>query len=627
MAFNSSITAMFGGDTTNLRASTEEASIMVKGFGREASMAIRDIGAGFVGAVVIMEAVKAIKELGAAAIESAEKERELADATGGAVTDQSQAWLDLADSSTSFWSEVKIGATEALTQFLLIGEGIKSAVLSMEGASTQEQNLFDKIGNSAEVNIARAKAASDKFLAELPQKQAEANAKLEQLDQQYAASQDVGQDKVNVLTDKYNAILAQIVATNQVIGAQEAAGADASAAKYKLTQEEVELMQTALALQAAQVQAAKDEVQAFNQKFDTEKSSLSIEDQISALKQQQVVYTSAAAAASGNEAQQEVLKNAAAKLGQQIAADTATIQKATALSLQDQLAMFEHQAGSLADLNTLSEDQYNLLVQQQQVKAAQYQVDQDIEAGYTTGTDQNQKDLATHTQKLAVLQQELAVMQQQVQAATDQAAADAAVLAAQQAISAAAQGGPGGMATQNKNGGWDVGSGADMQHVPGTQKPMLDPKTGQPMLDADGNPILDPLSGQFTNADGNGMDGPGFGATTNPVFNPGTAGPGFGDQQLQDQYTQQNNSSYVAQEIKSLQQQLTAYDNSDDSTFESQVPALEKALAALQSPGYSNAVNPLVNPTPGIVDNSNAAQQTKLLQQIQAILTGALGGG
>ena len=114
MAFDSSITAYFGGDTTNLRAATTEASIMVKGFSGAAGKAVREISEGFLGAVVFAEAVKGIKDIAEAAMDAAEQARNMSDITGKALTDEQQAWVDLKDGITGSGASIKTFATAAL---------------------------------------------------------------------------------------------------------------------------------------------------------------------------------------------------------------------------------------------------------------------------------------------------------------------------------------------------------------------------------------------------------------------------------------------------------------------------------------------------------------------------------
>lgn len=597
MGYDSSITAYFGGDTSGLRDATKEASIIVKGFGGEASRAVREIGEGFVGAVAIMEVVKAIKDLGGAAIEAAEKEREMADSFSGAVSDQSQAWLDLADTSHGVWDEIKAGATGAMTNFLEWGETIKGVVGNMAGVSDQEQNLFDKIGNSAELNIAKAQAASDKYLAELPAKQAQANAKLTQLDAQFAATQETGQDKVNLLNDRYNAILQQITQTNQVISSQEAKGIDASAAKYDLTQEQIALMQTALALQTAETKAAQDEVAAFSMKFTAEKSSLSVEDQITALKAQQKLYADQAAAITGNEAQQTVLKNAAEKVGNEIAADTLALRKATELSESDRIAMFEYETKSLQGQNTLTLDQYNLLKLQSQETVAQVKYQNDLTAGYDNGDAAAKKELATDLAKADALSKQVAIQQQVVTAQAQAAAAAAADLLLQQQIAAAMQ-----------------------------QQGMEESR----------------IAGQYTNAD-NPMAGATYGVG---MFGNGStyygSDPSYGDNQTQINDSVNNEKNQIAAQIKTLSEQRQQLLMLGDPNSESKASQIAQEITNLQTrsqnaqdflyqPGYQDALGVGAqagsNPVAGSGADTAANQQTQHLANIDAVVSKALGGG
>ena len=381
---DSSITAYFGGDTSGLRNATQEASVMMKGFSTQAARAVSEIGQGFVGAVVFMEAIKGIKDLASAAMDAAEQERTAFETTGKAISDQGQAWLDLKAGATSVGGGIKSVLIDVVSVFPMLGEGVGGFINDMRGISPEAQKQYQDMENTAEGTIARIQAAHDKFLQELPKMQAAANAKLEALDTEYANSQEDSTDKVTQLTDKYNDILAQIVSTNQVISAQEAAGVDTSATKLKLTQENIDLMQTALALQKAQTQATQDEISAAKDKFNTAKDTMTVEQQITALKAQEAVYLEQEKNDTNTAAQNKLLANAAAQVAVELAKTEDSYRKSISLSVEDQLAMFRFQTGTQTENNAITEDQYHLLVLQSQEKKNQVDLDQALQVYETT---------------------------------------------------------------------------------------------------------------------------------------------------------------------------------------------------------------------------------------------------
>jgi len=85
---------------------------------------------------------------------------------------------------------------------------------------------------------------------------------------------------------------------------------------------------------------------------------MTIEEQIAALKAQQLQYQQQESLYADNAKATELLKAAAARDGKQIAQDTLEIKKATALSEADELAMYVKETPALANLNTLSDEQY-----------------------------------------------------------------------------------------------------------------------------------------------------------------------------------------------------------------------------------------------------------------------------
>jgi hypothetical protein len=427
---DSSITAYFGGDTSGLQNATQEASIMMKGFSTQAGRAMSEIGSGFIGAVVFMEAIKGIKDFSDAAMDAADAEQQASEITGNAISDQGQAWLDTQAVVSGTGSTFKDVGMMLVSIPGMAGEAVGTLIDDVRGISPAWQQQYQQMSNQTTATLATIKAAHDKFMTDLPAEMAKMNEQLVALDKQYAASQTDSQDSVNDLTDQYNAILAQEVATNQVISTQEDAGLDTSGARKELLTEQVALMQTAVALQAAQTQATRDEIQAATDDYKERADSMTVQQQITALVGQQVYYENQIGAATNTSAQNKLLANAAASLATQIASKEDAYQKSIALSAADQLAMFNYQAGTLTGINSISADQYKVLVLQSAEKKAQVDLDAQL-AIY------EQTKSAAAAAQLVVLQQQKAVLDQNLATAVAEVAADNADVTAINAQTAA----------------------------------------------------------------------------------------------------------------------------------------------------------------------------------------------
>jgi len=561
MSFDSSIIAHFGGDTTGLQSATDEASIMMKGFSTGASRAVREIGQGFVGAVVFMEAIKGIKELSAAAIDAAEQERNTSMITGQAISDQGQAWLDLKDGAESTGSMFKSVGMTLVSVFPMAGEAIGTLINDMRGISPASQAQFTEMAAVAEYNLNKIKAAHDKFFEELPAKQAAANAKLSALDEQLVGDQISSGAKVLDLMAQQGPLLQAISDTEAEIAVQRAAGRDTSAAQLALTNQEAALDQNKLAIEKAQLDVARDYVTSATEDFETKRETMTIEEQIAALKAQQLQYQQQESLYADNAKATELLKAAAARDGKQIAQDTLEIKKATALSEADELAMYVKETPALANLNTLSDEQYQSLKLQSQEKQNQYAIDQLLSLGIDNLNASQKALLNTLVQQSSELSKQIGFIQDQADAEKQLAAQAAAVAAATAAATDAATN----AAKDTKARGGNV-NGID-------QAGMILSK------DASGKPILlsgDPNKGNAVYAAETDDGSWGAGMMGTPIYNPGLTGVGYGNAQLQAKYTQANESSFMNSEIKALSSRLMGMENAD-------LPGSGSSIAALQT--------------------------------------------
>jgi hypothetical protein len=157
---------------------------------------------------------------------------------------------------------------------------------------------------------------------------------------------------------------------------------------------------------------------------------MTVQQQITALVGQQVYYENQIGAATNTSAQNKLLANAAASLATQIASKEDAYQKSIALSAADQLAMFNYQAGTLTGINSISADQYKVLVLQSAEKKAQVDLDAQL-AIY------EQTKSAAAAAQLVVLQQQKAVLDQNLATAVAEVAADNADVTAINAQTAA----------------------------------------------------------------------------------------------------------------------------------------------------------------------------------------------
>ena len=406
---DNSITAYFGGDTSQLQEATDQASVMMKAFGREASMAVREIGNGMIGAVAVMEVVKGIKDVADAELTAAENAR----AMGEPISDQKQAWLDLHDAVSGTGGGIKSVAGDMISIFPEAGEAVGSFILDLQGIGPEAQKQYTDMNNAAEENLAAIAAARAKYIAEEPAQKAALNAKLKQLDEQLANDEMSLQDKIDANLQQQSDLKAFMLQQDPTSEAY---------LKNKVQLEQLELAQLQLQSQkkqqtaqqdahdaALQLEVSKQNVQQAQQEFDIRKTTETTEQQISDLKQQISNWAKLASDASLSDAQQQVYAAAAEKDRVELAKTQDTYQKSISLSVQDQLAMFAYQTGSLTGINAISKDQYTLLQLQSQEKKSQVDLEQQLAIYQQTGS-------AADKEKLIALQQHTAELNNQIAA-------------------------------------------------------------------------------------------------------------------------------------------------------------------------------------------------------------------
>ncbi len=147
-----SIIAYFGGDVKGLREATEEGSIIMKGFSRQAGMAVREIGAGFVGALIFSELIKAGKE----AVLEAQKQRDEFEKLNKPIDANTKALAEFGDGMKS----VKNGAIEAVgfivSGWNLIGDSIGSGINRLRGISAAQEEAGEAAQRAADKQVAAA---------------------------------------------------------------------------------------------------------------------------------------------------------------------------------------------------------------------------------------------------------------------------------------------------------------------------------------------------------------------------------------------------------------------------------------------------------------------------------------
>ncbi len=251
----------------------------------------------------------------------------------------------------------------------------------------------------------------------------------------------------------------------------------------------------------------------------------------------------------------------------QIANDEKTIRQATALSEQDQLAMFIAETPALAGLNTLSAEGLQLFQQQSAEKQNQYKIDQLLSLGVGNLNTAQKAQLATLVQQSAEMQQQIALTQQAVDAENQLATATDAVETATKGVVAA------------------------------TQEEVDDAET---------------VSG-------------GISARTDVLSQSGVGGV---NQQLQDSLSVANAKQNLESLQANLAKEINGYENSDDPTQEALVPALQAKINALHqqeiniSPSNLNGLAPQPYTPPS--SSVQTQQQIQLLQGIHDAVVPAL---
>lgn len=563
MSFDSSIIAHFGGDTTDLKASTEEASIMMKGFSTAASRSINEIGQGFVGAVVFMEAVKGIKEISSAAMDAAEQERATSQITGKAISDQGQAWLSLKDGIGDAKSGVLGFVTSAVSMLPEIGEGLGDIINTMRGISPEAQTQYDSMANTATTTLATIKAAHDKFLADLPTAYQATNDKIRAIDLQLADDEMTIQEKLDDNLQRQLQIKTQMAATNPSSLAyeketlqlkQDQLAAENLQAQLNKQQSEEDQKVSEMALEMDKQTVAQNQ-QAFKVRSDT----MTIEEQIVDLADQQDEYNGLALQDGLSEKQIAVYQQAQAQAALDMANKMAEVRKSTALSEADQLAIFIKETPALQNLNTLSNDGLLLLQQQSQEKQTQYQIDQLVALGVDNLNTQQKALLATLVQQSSERTKHIALIQQAVAAENQLQASEQAVLQ--------------------------------------TENEIDDAKQQQ-------------------------VDGAKGGSGGIPGYNTIITGSGVGgvNTQYQDQQSMANAKANLEAEQKAIESRINGYENSDDPQEESLVAGLQAQLNALHqqeidiTPANLNGTPPQPYAAPS--SNTLQLQQNQLLQSI-----------
>lgn len=215
MAGDASIIASFGGDTSQLRASTEEANIIVKGFGRQAGQALREIGNGFILPVIMLEGIRAVKEFAAEAVDSAQQSRDallkIGDSvpyTTGLLANMGDGFKTIKDAGTAFVGTVLTGLAE-------IGDGFGTAINWVRGYSLAEQQANADSEANTNATLARIAAARDKYLAELPGKMAAATAAADKQEEENAKSQLSAASNLQIVDQQIAQLQDAMANTNQ----------------------------------------------------------------------------------------------------------------------------------------------------------------------------------------------------------------------------------------------------------------------------------------------------------------------------------------------------------------------------------------------------------------------------
>jgi len=562
---DNAITAYFGGDTSNLKQATDEASIMMKVFGRDASMAVREIGSGMIGAVAILELGRAIKDVTVSEIDAAEKARSL----GGAVSDQQQAWLDLHDAVTGTGGGLKEAFGTALSIIPQIGEGIGSMILSMQGIGPAAQKQYTDMNNAAVSTLANISAAHDKYIQEMPAKEAQMNAKIAATDEQIAQQQMSLQEKVNDNVQKQadlRAFMAQQDPSSEAYLKNKVQLEQLVLDSLKLQDEQ----QKKTAAQDAndsklQLDVSKQYVQQESQAFDIRKQTQTTEQNIADLKQQIAQWTALSKDYSLSDAQQAVYAAAAQKGILDISKEKSSYEKLISLSVSDQIAMFGYETGAIKGVNGLTKDQYDLLVLQAAQKKLGVDMDQAAVAYKASGSQVDKDNLETLIKKNAELSKQVTLQTKIV--ANDNA--DVKALADQVAQVEAKN------AEYNKE---------------------ADALAGGNGLDGGGNPT-------------DGIKGNGIGGNTQHYNDPSQELNYINDSMKNSQF----NIGTLIQNLEAQKNQLNQ--NSFDPTANGTIQALTTRINALQA--QYNAISPTNVTGSGVtsqVPTSQTQQQQTLLQ-------------
>lgn len=202
MPGDSSIIAYFGGDTTDLKRASEEAGVIVKGFGRQASLAFKEIAAGFIGAVIVAEAVRAFKELATEAIDSAEKSRDALEKLGEPIPHNVEALASLGDAFKSAKSFAVDMVSSILVGYVDVKSAVRGFIDDALNFTQSEQDAMNNVAQTAQRTIDAIAAARKKYIDELPAKEAEAEKQLADLRAKNTAAQQSAASNLRDITQK-----------------------------------------------------------------------------------------------------------------------------------------------------------------------------------------------------------------------------------------------------------------------------------------------------------------------------------------------------------------------------------------------------------------------------------------
>lgn len=146
MAFESGIKVLFGGDTSQLRSSLNEANGLVNSFSKEAKKAGVDLGKGFGFGILIYQA----KEFFTQVINDAQKTRDAFEEMGKPIPSSIASVAKLGDALDSVKkSAIEIG-TSFLSFFTKAGEGWGMLINRIRGVSAEQEKLYESISRAAD---------------------------------------------------------------------------------------------------------------------------------------------------------------------------------------------------------------------------------------------------------------------------------------------------------------------------------------------------------------------------------------------------------------------------------------------------------------------------------------------